>query len=258
MSRCRSNPLIGCLAFWKLGDEVLGQFRADFGVALLGLRDELFQPVMIVTGGELEVVLAALHVPVMRVEQAPRLVIIGVRFDESGNCGRSVLDRLAHPVGFDQDLGSGGDQRPPSLDRWNHVGPESGQAILGQLQQGRGRRLEQFAFHMHQQSPLDAQEGFVFLERFHGQFKLVEAKFLFDLVGHGHVAVPHVPAVSPCSSQSHAGIDAARAGGHGDRRKRRWHLLLEGGEQIGQQDMSPQPAPANSTGLRRREVRCRS
>ena len=163
---------------------------------------------MIAAGGELEVVLAALHVPMVCVEQAPRFVIIGIRLDQGGNRGRSCLERLAYPVGFDQDLGSGTDQRPPSLNRWNHVGPESGQAILGQLQQGRGRRLDAVRFPHRQQCPLDAQESFVFLDWFHGQLKLVEAKLLFDLVGRGHVAVPHIPAVSPCSSQSYTGIDA--------------------------------------------------
>src|ERR1035441_2842198 len=96
---------------------------------------------------------------------------------------------------------------------------------------------------MHQQSPLDTQERLVLLLPRPGQINLAEAKLQFDLIGYGHVTVPHVPAVSPCSSQSNTGINAARAGRHWDRRKRRWYLLLEGGEQIGQQSMSPQPDP---------------
>ena len=71
-STCRSRPLIGCLALRELGDEVLGQFGADFGVSLLGLDDELLQARMVVAGVGLEVVPAALHVAVVRVEQAPR------------------------------------------------------------------------------------------------------------------------------------------------------------------------------------------
>ena len=90
---------------------------------------------------------------------------------------------------------------------------------------------------MRQQSPLNAQECFILFERFDGQFKLVEGKFLFGLVGDGNVAVPMFPAVSPCSGQSHAGIDAARAVGHGNRRQRRRHLCLEGGKQIGKQNV---------------------
>jgi hypothetical protein len=49
---------------------------------LLRFGDEFFQPVMIVVGGKLKVVLAALHVSVVCIEQAPRLIIVGICFDE--------------------------------------------------------------------------------------------------------------------------------------------------------------------------------
>ena len=111
---------------------------------------------MLVAGSGIKVVPTALHVTVMRVEQAPRIVIAGIRSDEGGNCRWRCLECLANPVCLDQDLGSRIDQCPPGLNRWNHVGPESGQAIPGQLKQCRGRRLDQFAFHIHQQGSLDA------------------------------------------------------------------------------------------------------
>ena len=64
-----------------------------------------------------------------------------------------------------------------------------------------------------------------------------EANFLLDFVGHDHVAVAHIPAVSPSSGQSHAGIHSARCCGHGYGRQGGRHVFLESGEQICKQDM---------------------
>ena len=100
------QPLNWLLGLLEMGDEVFGQFRANCGVALFGLRDELFKPLMLVTSGKFEVVLMALHMTVMRVQHAPWFIVIGVCLYQSRNRGWSVLERFAHPVGFDQYLGS--------------------------------------------------------------------------------------------------------------------------------------------------------
>ena len=108
------HPFDRMLGLLELGDEVLGQFRADFGVALLGLGDELFQPVMVCAELGSKVVLAALHVPVVRVEQAPRLSSSAYALTRAGTVVGAFLIAFAHPVGFEQDLGGSGNQRPPA------------------------------------------------------------------------------------------------------------------------------------------------
>jgi len=57
------------------------------------------------------------------------------------------------------------------------------------------------------------------------------------------LAVSNVPAIAPRSRQSHASIGPASAFGHWDCRKRRRYLRFEGGEQVGQEDVSLQSAP---------------
>ena len=71
------------------GDERPGQFGADLGVPLLGLEDELLQaPGWSSPARGLEVVPAAFQVAVVRVEQAPRALALGIGFDERGDGGR--------------------------------------------------------------------------------------------------------------------------------------------------------------------------
>ena len=86
----------------------------------------------------LEVVPAALHVPVVRVEQAPGRVPLGVGSDQGGDGRRGLLDRLGHPVGFQQHLGGGGDQRPVGLDRRGSPRTRTGTAATRPA--GAGRR----------------------------------------------------------------------------------------------------------------------
>ena len=80
----------------------------------------------------------------------------------------------------------------------------------------------------------------LFLQGFHRQLEFSEAKLFLDRVCRSHIAVAYVSVVSPCSSQPHAGIDPACAGGHRDGRERRRHSLLEGEKQVGQKGMPPQ------------------
>src|ERR1035438_10776684 len=95
------------LGLLKAVDELLRHLRSDLGVPLLGLRDELFQPDMVIVGGKLEVELAALHVPVVRIEQTPRLLRISIGVYQSGDLARSLLERLAHPVGSGDNISGG-------------------------------------------------------------------------------------------------------------------------------------------------------
>ncbi len=55
-----------CLA--ELFDKVLGQLGADFGVTLFGFHDELIEAAMVLSRWRLEVVPAAFHMAVVRVE----------------------------------------------------------------------------------------------------------------------------------------------------------------------------------------------
>jgi hypothetical protein len=78
-----------------------------------------------------------------------------------------------------------------------NVGPKAGEPPPGQLQQVRHGLLEKFALDMPQQYLFDAQEGFILLERFDGQVKLAESKFMLGSVGDGNVAIPMLTAISP-------------------------------------------------------------
>jgi len=129
LSVCNRANLVSLdrvLRLVELRHEVLRERRADLGVALLGLGDELVESMVLVSGVELKVELAALHVPVVRVEQAPRIFVFGIGFDEGGHRGRWLLDLLRHAVGFEEHLGGAGDQRPACLHRWQDLSPKAG------------------------------------------------------------------------------------------------------------------------------------
>ena len=86
------------------------------------------------------------------VEQAPRLVALGVSFDKGGQGCRGRLEFLAHPVGLQQHLGGGGDQRPSGLDRRFHLGPESGLPGSSQPKQVGAGLLQKLGLDVPQQS----------------------------------------------------------------------------------------------------------
>ena len=111
---------------------------------------------------ELEVVLAALQVAVVGVEQAPRVAPLGVGFDESGDGGRGLLERLGDPIGFQQHLGGGGDQRPAGLDRAGSASAQNRDMPGRASSRSRLRRpLAAAILDVAQQRPLHGEECLV-------------------------------------------------------------------------------------------------
>ena len=192
---------------------------------------------------ELEVVPAALHVPVVRVEQAPGAVALGVGPDRGRGRRRSCLGRLGDPIGFEQDLGGCRDQRPVRLDAGKHLGPEPRLPGLGECQQLLGGLDQQPGLDLPEQRPLDRQERLNLGEPVRREIDLGEPKLGLDLPGRGDVALPHIPPEPPGPRQ----VDARLAGGglHGDldRGQRGRDRVPKPGDQIGHEDVAGQPRP---------------
>ena len=84
-----------------------------------GDADQLFEAIM--PFARIKVVPPAFHVSMMRIEQAPRRVALGVGFDQRRHIGGGLLQCIGYPVGLQEDFGSGSDQCPMCLNRWHDI-----------------------------------------------------------------------------------------------------------------------------------------
>ena len=100
------------LGLGELRHEFLRQLRADFGVPLFRLQDQLVEPRMRVGSVRVEVVPTALQVAVVCIQQAPGKFALSIGVDELSDRLGGVLQGLGDPICLQQHLGGGGKQRP--------------------------------------------------------------------------------------------------------------------------------------------------
>jgi len=112
------------LGLLELGDELLGQLGADFGVPPFGLELQLFQAIVLFAHLRLEVVPPAFHQPVARVKQAPGGSALGIRLNHARHRGWDLLQALGNPLGLQENGGGGSHQGPMCLNSRHHVRPE--------------------------------------------------------------------------------------------------------------------------------------
>ena len=198
--------------------EVLCQLRPDLGVTGLGLGDQLVQAIMVLAQVGLEVVPAALHVSVMRVEQTPRRVTFRVGFDQLGDGGWGFLEGLGDPIRFQQHLCSGGHQRPPGLHRRQRHRTRSGTTGTQQVPGVSRWATSKRDCSTCRWSVRSKARKVSTSTSLHGiELHLCQRKSFFDLICGGDVTLPHIPAQPPHAGQSPTAFHAKCRLGHGGR-----------------------------------------
>ena len=146
----------GVFRLGELLHERLRQLRADLGIPLLGLEDQLIQARVRMFGLGLEVGPTGLQVAVVRVEQAPGRFTLGIGLDEPWESLGGILECLGDPIGFKEHLGDGGEECPVSLEGGGDLRPEAGLAGGSQVEQFGSGTVLKALLDVPEQSTLQA------------------------------------------------------------------------------------------------------
>ena len=173
---------------------------------------------------------------------------------------RRLLERLGDPVGFQQHLGGGGDQRPAGLERGDRLGPEPGLPRLGQSEQVGGGPVRAGSSSTCRSSARSTARNVSTSPIASGSNSTwARANSLLDLVRGGDVAVPGVPPHPPGPGQADAGVHAGRRAWRrpSPRTGRRARSRRSPAIRSVSQDVAGQPRRAGRAAARRGAARCR-